>query len=301
MSPRYFFSVFVLSFLILTGHSCAQDKIIRTMESIAPDSVVSIEFKDGTVLKGKITSHLDSTLVIETMGGIEAKALITTVLSIKPLYGHIIKDTFYRYDPNYSRLMFGPTGRPLKKGDGYLTDYYVFFPGVAYGFTNNFSVLAGFSILPGAGLKDQLKYVAPRFGKQFSDQFALSAGVFYLGVSDFGLGVAFASGTYGYPDKSFTLGIGYGYYKDDDEKFNFADYPIIMLGGNVRLSHSTAFITETWLITGVGVKLSQQPFAFAIRLFGDRLAADLGFIVVGEVIQHGFPIPWLSIVYNFNR
>ena len=46
-------------------------------------------------------------------------------------------------DPSYSRLMLAPTGRPLAEGDGYLSDHYVLFPAVAYGITDNVSLLGG--------------------------------------------------------------------------------------------------------------------------------------------------------------
>jgi hypothetical protein len=42
-----------------------------------------------------------------------------------------------------------------------------------------------------------------------------------------------------------------------------------------------------------------MPFSIALRLFGERLSADFGFILIGEVLQEGFPIPWLSIGYAF--
>jgi hypothetical protein len=45
-------------------------------------------------------------------------------------------------DPNYSRLLFAPTGRPLKKGDGYFSDYEVLFPGLAVGLTDHVSQAA---------------------------------------------------------------------------------------------------------------------------------------------------------------
>ena len=67
-------------------------------------------------------------------------------------------------DPNYSRLLFAPTGRPLAKGDGYFSDYELVFPGVAYGLTDNLSLAGGVSVIPGLGLGEQLFYVSPKLG-----------------------------------------------------------------------------------------------------------------------------------------
>jgi hypothetical protein len=59
-------------------------------------------------------------------------------------------------DPNYSRLLFAPTGRPLRAGDGYFSDYELLFPGVAYGLTDNVTLAGGVAIVPGLGLGEQL-------------------------------------------------------------------------------------------------------------------------------------------------
>ncbi len=60
---------------------------------------------------------------------------------------------------NHTRLLFSPTGRPLGKGQGYFSDHYVVFPSVAYGLTDNLSIGAGMSVVPGMSLDEQLLYV----------------------------------------------------------------------------------------------------------------------------------------------
>src|SRR5262245_9767297 len=79
-------------------------------------------------------------------------------------------------DPNYSRLLFAPTGRPLKKGDGYFSDYELVFPGVAVGVTDNFSIAGGVSIIPGLRLDRQVLYVSPRLGWNIGEKAAVSVG-----------------------------------------------------------------------------------------------------------------------------
>ena len=114
---------------------------------------------------------------------------------------------------------------------------------------------------------------------------------------EFSAGIAFAVGSIGEQDKSFTAGVGLGYTKEEGEEFEFAEHPILMLGGNIRLSNSIALVSENWFIIGEDLGLGQQPFGIAIRFFGDRIAADVGLILIGEVLEEGFPIPWLSFVY----
>jgi hypothetical protein len=56
-------------------------------------------------------------------------------------------------------------------------------------------------------------------------------------------------------------------------------------------------VTESWLF--LEKPLSQQGFGLALRLFADRISVDVGFVFVPEVIDEGFPIPWLSFSYHF--
>jgi len=274
---------------------------LYAQENSIPDSVVSVSLEDGTVLNGIITNKTECCLEIKTLGGLEAKIPRSTILSIKPLHGRIVEGRFQRFDPNYSRLLYAPTGRPLKKGEGYFSDIWVFFPGFAYGFTDNFTLMAGFSILPGASLSEQAKYIAPKFGFQTKDDFSFSFGALYLTANEFGAGIAFAAATMGKPDKSFTAGLGLGYTKSDDGDFKFADHPILMFGGNVRMSNSTAFVSENWIITGENFDLAEQPFSLAVRFFGEKIAVDVGAIIVLEILDEGFPFPWLAFTYNFGR
>jgi hypothetical protein len=52
---------------------------------------------------------------------------------------------------------------------------------------------------------------------------------------------------------------------------------------------------------GDDFRLSEQPFGVGVRLFGDRLSADVGMILVGELLDEGFPLPWLSVTYHFGK
>jgi small nuclear ribonucleoprotein (snRNP)-like protein len=265
------------------------------------DSLVAIELNDGTTFRGKIVRQDETTVVLVTLGGTEVQIPRSSIVSIKAMRGRMVDGVFRRFDPNYSRLIFAPTGRPLRRGDGYFSDFYVVFPSVAYGLTDNLSIMAGMSVIPGVSLTEQLMYVAPRVGVRPSDDIALSAGVLYASIMKEGdaAGIAFAVGTFGREDRSFSAGIGLGYTKTEGQDFAFADRPIIMLGGNVRLSNSVALVSENWLITGADFDLGRQPFAVALRLFGEHIAVDVGAILIGEALAEGLPIPLLSFVYNF--
>ena len=259
-------------------------------------SQVSISLADGTQLEGVIIQETENHILVETLSGLEIKVPRTSIITIKRHRA----SAFSRPDPNYTRLLFAPTGRPLRRGDAYFFNHYVFFPGMAYGLTDHFSLAAGLSVIPGLGLSEQVLSLAPRFGLYDSGDVALSAGVLYMKVADEGAGgMAFVVGTKGTPAKSFTCGIGLGYIAEEGENVDFAEHPVLLLGGNIRLSESMALVSENWLITGEDLGLDQQPLGLALRFLGSKIAVDAGVIIIGEVIEEGFPIPWLSFVYNF--
>ncbi|MBN1153661.1 hypothetical protein JXB12_01930 [candidate division KSB1 bacterium] len=284
--------LFVLMFM---GSSNAQT-------SSDPDSIVSIVLKDGSKLSGTLIEQTETIVIIKTINGLEIKVPQSSIVSIRPIKDKVEKGVMIRSDPNYSRLMFSPTGRPLKKGEGYFSDYYVLFPGISYGFTDHFSMMAGFSIVPGINFSDQLKYLAPRIGFQLNDVVAVATGALYISFfEEVAAGIAYGVVTVGEPDRSVTAGLGFGYVREEDEDFEFAQRPILMLGGNVRLSNSIALVTENWFYPIPEMKFKEQPFAVALRFFGERLAVDAGIIFSFQLLEEGFPMPWLSFVYHFGN
>jgi hypothetical protein len=205
-------------------------------------------------------------------------------------------------DPNYSRLLFAPTGRPLKKGDGYFSDYELLFPGVAFGLTDNISLAGGVSIIPGIGLGEQLLYVSPKVGFDLGDRASVAVGALLAGQAggdgdsesaSIGFGVA----TFGSPRRSVTVGFGIG-----DTSGSFTDaVPIVMAGGAMTVSRHVALVGETWMFLHDDFRFSEQPVGLGVRFFGERLSADVGVILVGELLDEGFPIPWLSVTYHFGK
>ncbi len=297
MSKLLFYLVF---FCFVVVNSCSAHATDATVE--VPVEQVSILLKGGTIIKGVILEQQTDKMLVRTREGLEINIDQGSIVSITPLHGRFIGDEFVHYDPNYTRLLFGPTGRPLKKGEGYFADYYVFFPSISYGFTDRFSLMAGMSLFPGVGFGKQVKYFAPRYAVHQSKNSATSVGFLNLLVNgNNSAGIAFASHTRGKVDKSFTAAIGFGYLKEESESVDFSELPIIMLGGNIRINNYTAFITENWLPMGFDLGLKQYPFTVALRFFSDNMAVDLGAILIGELVEDGLPIPWLSFVYNFDK
>jgi hypothetical protein len=260
---------------------------------------VRVVMRDGTVVVGRIVAQDAETLTVVTPDGLEARVPRSAVASLEAGDGR-----FQGRDPSYSRLMFAPTGRPLRKGDGYFSDFYVLFPSVSYGVTDHLSVSAGMSFIPGISLDEQLFFVAPRLGKAFSDNFAVSVGALYATAGDRSdedsgaAGIAFGVATWGSPDRSLTAGLGFGYTRSGGD-LDFSGTPVLMLGGNYRLSNRISLVSENWLVLREGFDIGEQPFGLALRFFSERLSADVGVLLVGDLLDEGLPIPWLSFAYHF--
>ena len=211
----------------------------------------------------------------------------------------IRKGEFWFANPNITRLFFAPTARMLKQGKGYFSDYYLFFPGFAYGITDRFTLGGGLSIFPGVDMNDQLFFVAPKFGLVQEKTFSFAMGALLVRIPGDDdvfqddpevAGILYGVTTFGQPDASLTAGLGYGFVDG-----NLADRPMVMIGGEKRLTRRTAFVTENWIFPGIDEPL----ISYGIRFFGKRLSVDLGLI---NTIGDGaiFPgVPYIDFVVQF--
>ena len=182
----------------------------------------------------------------------------------------------------------------LKQGEGYFADYYVFFPCVTYGLTDRLTFGGGMSLFPGG--TEQLFYFTPKVGIVSSEFTNLAVGALIIkwpgdfdGPSVTSIGILYGVGTFGSPDASITVGLGYGYSGD-----NLAERPLVMIGGEKRLSKRTAFVTENWVYPG------EDPLVSGgLRFFGDKLCVDLGLVAVLGTEDAGFAGPYIDFVVTF--
>jgi hypothetical protein len=284
----------------------------------AATGVVTITLKDGGTLVGTIVAEDESAVTLRTSSGLELRLPKQAIASREtPKATGEVRSTSPLSDPNESRLMFAPTGRPLGKGNGYFSDHYVVFPGFAVGLTNNLSLAGGISTIPALGLSEQLFYVSTSAGWSLGDKAAVAVGGFLAGgasddLADFGGAALFGVGSVGHSDRSLSVGLTFlalreqedvygrhGEYLSSETKWRFRDAPVVMVGGSLRVARNLSLISESWLFPGKDFELSQQPFGVALRFFNGRISADVGVVLVAEVLEEGFPVPWLSFSYHF--
>jgi len=258
-----------------------------------------IIMKNGSKLVGDIAEIHDNEIVFNTEFGRISMSLdkIQKISEFKT--DNIEIGKFWFPDPNQTRLFFSPTGRMLKQGQGYLSDIYLFFTSFAVGLSDNFTIGAGMSIFPGVDIQDQFLFITPRIGISAGSSFSFAVSGLIIRIPDIDnnindesklAGIVFPTMTTGSSDMSFTASLGYGFVDD-----NLAEKPAVMLGGQIRISNRSSFVSENWVFPGIDNPL----FSYGIRLFGDEMAIDLAFFNNFENENSILGIPYMDFVWNF--
>ena len=127
-----------------------------------------LTLRDGTTLVGKAEKEQGGKVIFRTEGGVVIELFASDVAKIERSSAAITGRRYRHDDPNYTRLLWAPTARTLKAGNGYFADYYVFFPTLAYAVTDRFTLYGAMSIIPFVDIGDQLSIHSPaRFRIQF--------------------------------------------------------------------------------------------------------------------------------------
>lgn len=252
-----------------------------------------VVLSDGNEIVGTLIQARYDTLTIKTPGGLYIPVPDSNIEEAIELHREADHGKWIRVDPNQSRLFFAPTGHKLKPGSGYFADYYVFFPTVAVGILDFFSISGGMSILPGAD--KQLFYFAPKITVSLSPAVGLSTGFLTLKVPDEkGFTLGYAVTTFGGNLTCVTLGAGLPINRDSNEN------AILLVGGESQISNNAKLITENWIFAGEDNFIL---FSGGIRFFSDKLAVDFAFISTKELMRGGgFPlIPYVDFAYFFGK
>lgn len=293
-------TVATLIVLLLLG-VCAQG-FTGKLEIPAEGTTQMITLDDGSTLVGRITVISENEVKFQTDMG-EMTIARAKIKEIKTISTASIKGGQYWFsNPNRTRLLIGPTARTLKAGNGYFYDLWIFFPGMAFGISDNFMISGGASVIP--GVDNQMFYVMPKFGFPAAKNLdvAVTVAAFRLWSETFYFGLGGL--TYGTDDKSVTAALGLAFTDD-----KMADKPAAMLGGEYRLTRRTALVCESWFIPG---ETDQGALGMgALRLMGEQLTIDVGVGLSlndrsGEFDEDGTPLedevdwlPYVDFVWNF--
>lgn len=249
-----------------------------------------ITLTDGSEFRGRInfedSTHVSFTTISGTSLNVERKQ----IKNIEEQSGAWTDGEFLLADPNQTRLFFSPTGRSLKGGEGYFSTYEIFFPSVAVGLTDYIMLSGGVSLIPGADR--QMYYFAPKIRPFHSGNFDFSTGLLIADMYDYSFGILYGTFSAGSTRASFTGSLGLGFANGE-----FAERPMVMLGGELQLSNHLKLITENWMMPGEDGAI----ISLGLRFFGTALSADLALVTETRIVdKSSFPfIPWIGFSYSF--
>lgn len=277
--------------------SAAAPLVAQEGAAKAKDSTVSVRMRDGSQVVGRITQQSADSIGLITSAGrmMLARAAIVEMKSVSAADVH--DGVYWPADPHDTRLFFGPTGRVPGKGNGYFSDLYLFLVNGAWGVTDRFMIGGGLSVLPSSDFfGNNVYFLTPKFALVRREEFNVSVGalVGFAGHSAGSAGMLYVAATNGRPDLSLTYGVGYAYAQE-----KITSDALLMLGGNARISRRIALLSENYVFTG-----SNGGYVvpmYGIRIIGDKLSTDLGFVnFIGRDSPGIFPgLPWVGIALKF--
>ena len=294
MKPIVMISSRVLLILCLLAPSrvagAQADSALRARMTVVDSTKLKIlTLKDGSRIFGRIIGVNGDTVSFQTSGAGTIQLQIGSIKDLKDISSDDIHEGSYWFpNPNATRLFFAPTGQMLKQGEGYVSDYEVFFPGVAYGLTDNITIGGGISLLP-AAVDEQAYYLTPKVGFSIAEKVHLAAGVLFIGANGETGGIYYGVGTFGDGDGSVTIGAGYGFAGG-----NVESKPVGMLGGELRVANRIGLVTENYLLP---VSDNNLLYSFGIRFMGEKLTTDLALFNVSGSRVIG--LPFVDFVFRF--
>lgn len=262
----------------------------------ADTTVREIVLVDGSRIYGRVVSRDAERITIETTGGVRMELALSQVRSELPAAGRMVNGEMWLDDPHATRLFFGPTARAVPQGEGYFGVYELFFPFVSYGVTDRFTISGGTPVVPEA--IGQVFYLAPKYEVLRTPTASAAVGVLALFATesafDGSAGLLYGVGTFGSPDRALSVGATVPFIATTDDSEIGSD-PAFMIGGEMRMSRRTKFLTENYFVLGESGAL----ISGGVRFFGERLSADFG-LGAGFADGESFCcLPLLNFMYSF--
>jgi hypothetical protein len=266
----------------------APDSSAQTAPSRTRVTLTELVLRDGTRLFGTITRQDAEEIELRTKSGATVTARRSEIASLREVKGEVVDGAFLPPDPNATRLFFGPTGRSLPRGQTYMGVYEFIMPFVQVGVTDRLSIGGGTPLVIGLEDWNRPFWVTPKLQLADTGRTQVSIGAFHvLDTSSSGGGVGYVVGTHGDGSGSFTVGAGLAYGTGGGRA------GIVMVGGERQVGRNLKLITENY-VSGHGNGITTA----GVRLFGERLSADLALAVpIGTDQTFAFPV--VNFVYVF--
>lgn len=298
--------------LLLLAFGCLSHQSVQAQ--IDPNTVpevgtmVRITMTDGSVYLGEIISQETGIIRLKTanLGTLQVPTI--NIKRLEDLTGEKMRKGQYWFEnPSYNRYFLGQSAQPLRKGEGYYQNIWVFFNAAHYGITKNISVGGGFEFLSTFGAQTPIFFLAAKAGFPFGQRSSAGATIRYLNIADIGgdddvetdlaggIFLGTAQYTYGTSDHNLTAGIGYGVAGKEA-----GDRPVFMISGQTRPGRRFGLLTENYIIpVDNGI---EAIFIYGMRFMGERISFDLVFLNHPEIAKIIFiGIPMVDFVFKFGK
>jgi len=275
-------------------------------DHIAEDTTLilyRIELKGGTILTGNIMTETEThySFYVADVGLIKINK--NQVKKTVPLNApKEMRKSFWFENPHATRLLFAPTAIPLRQGEGYYQNIYVYINMFNVGVLNNLSIGAGFDIITMFMRRDgewnPMLNFNIKSGFKIVDNFHLAAGGLYITLpGEFSTGILYGLGTFGSHNTNISLGAGWGFVDG-----TFEERPFIMLGGMARISERLWFVSENWFLP---INSNSYDFliSYGCRIASPRVAVDIAFINNEDIFNNFLVIgiPYVDVVIKFGK
>lgn len=266
-----------------------------------------VTLNDGQNIRGRIVEESADNVTLELVNGGRMQLARRGIRDIKIEEGVQVSSTgqLWFRDANRTRYFYSPSAMMLRKGEGYFSQKELLFSSVAYGLTDNVTVLAG-SMLPLwlIGTNGFNFIGGIKVGGSITDTFHLAGGaetMFVPSFGGFGFGFVFGGATLGDADRHVTVNVGKPFSLGNSG--SYLGDALATVNGNLRLGSHFALVTENWLMPSF---FTSTPRLFMInsfggRIMGERWAVDLAVIRIDGFNSNGgfIPLPWVDFTLNF--
>ncbi len=269
-----------------------------------PALVYAVTLSNATTLIGRITLvSADSVRVVSAaMTATVARREVRAVRAYPASALH--NGVLWPENPHATRLIFAPTAIPLRRGEGYVADFWIFFASAAIGVTDRFTLGAGMSLFPLDNFADNIFYALPKYTVVSQPRLKVALGALMASVPwtanaaggrrRQSLGILYGVATTGSSESNLTLGAGWGYVGG-----TLANKPVLTVGGQHRATKRIALISENWFVPFDGNDVGGFV-SYGVRMLGEKIAVDLalGSPVGGDTFY--FPgVPLLGFAFKF--
>lgn len=261
-----------------------------------------VKTNDGNEYVGELLSQDNQELQLRTRNLGEITIQQEDIVSMEQLGPERMQQQTRRLrerQPHTTRYFFAPNGYNLAQGEGYYQNTWVLFNQANVGITDHFSLGVGtIPLFLFAGSNTPF-WITPKVSIPVSpEQVNIGIGGLIgttVGYYSSSFGVAYGVSTFGSRDRNVTIGLGYGFADGE-----WADVPLITLGGISRVGERTFLLTENYFLDA-GDEIVLLVSLGGRSIIGRAASLDYGlFIPVGN-IDAFVAVPWLSVTIPFGK